>query len=268
MRSKRRVEIASWKLVSCDPNDPRNDTVPAHRASFRRFLSGLRIAALRERIRESGSLWNSRRGERICLRIKGRGEEGWKCNRVRWKLSAEKVRAKKVCVAWIIIGGYTPGVRDRVGLTVAGCKLHGACEWFSPRGNDRSARRRFSQMSSERWSTRGERVARVPLRSRAIPGPGARGRVWRKCGSRYSSSALSSVQVRKRFSSTLWSFLEWPSFVLCHVGKTLNRPRSPISRSVSFAIHLLICLSAIWENRVIGAMALRWCNCDKSYVSS
>lgn len=80
-------------------------------------------------------------------------------------------------------------------------------------------------MSSERWSTRGERVARVPLRSRTIRVPGARESVRRKCGSHYCCSSLCSGQVREHstfppFSRSLHSILDisfdfwtWSSFL-------------------------------------------------------
>lgn len=66
-----------------------------------------------------------------------------------------------------------------------------------PRGTIGLRPRDISQMSSERWSTRGERVARVPLRSQTIRVPGARESVRRKCGSRYCCSSLCSGQVRE-----------------------------------------------------------------------
>lgn len=84
------------------------------------------------------------------------------------------------------------------GLTVARVQITRS-ERF-PRGTIGLRRRDISQMSSERWSTRGERVARVPLRSRTIRVPGARESVRRKCGSHYCCSSLCSGQVRKHFT--------------------------------------------------------------------
>lgn len=82
------------------------------------------------------------------------------------------------------------------GLTVARVQITRS-ERF-PRGTIGLRPSDISQMSSERWSTRGERVARVPLRSQTIRVPGARESVRRKCGSHYCCcSSLCSGQVRE-----------------------------------------------------------------------